>query len=93
MPALIKFMVKVQKETGRCFYGYKEGDQFEFDGLTTVGGFCGAAYHTIFPSLFALRFGATFPFEKEEKVIHTTCPDGGKISFEIRKIEEEKGDE
>lgn len=83
-------MVEVVKSTGTCHYKYKAGDKFEFDGLKCKEGFCGAAYHTLFPALFALNFGAKFFFMPDPKSIDTvTCPDGGKIVFKASRVEEE----
>ena len=42
-----KMIVEVYKRKGKCFYGYKEGDKFEFTGLKTPEGFCGAAYRKV----------------------------------------------
>ena len=37
-----------------------------------------AAFHTAFPALFALNFGAKFHFMNNPDAIDTvTCPDGG----------------
>jgi len=86
-----KFLVEVYKRKGKCFYGYKEGDKFEFHGLKTPEGFCGAAYHMMFAALFALNFGAEFPFMDNPNSLNTaTCPDGGNVVFKITRLEQEK---
>ena len=54
----------------------------------TPEGFCAGAYHSLFPVLYAWTFGAQFPFADSEGQIKTTCPDGGKLTFKVRKIEE-----
>jgi uncharacterized repeat protein (TIGR04076 family) len=84
-----KMKVEVVKSTGKCVYGYKVGDVWETRGLACVPGFCGAAFHTAFPALFALNFGAKFFFMPNPDSIDTvTCPDGGHVVFKVSRIEE-----
>ena len=87
MPNPAKFVITVHEVRGECSYKYQKGDQFEFTGLKTIEGFCGAAYHAMFPVIFALNFNASSPFAKEKDTMYTTCPDDGKIVFQIRKVE------
>jgi uncharacterized repeat protein (TIGR04076 family) len=80
--------VEVKERTGPCFYGYEAGQKFTFKGLKTPEGFCGAAYHMMFPVLFGLNFGATFPFmENPDSLDTATCPDGGNIIFKVTRLE------
>lgn len=80
-----KLEIEVEELRGKCFFNYKQGDKFEVTGLRTPDGFCGAAYSVLFPVLFALNFGAQFPFEKNPVCkTSTTCPDGGNIKFKVR---------
>lgn len=80
-------VIEVVKAKGKCAYGYKVGDKFEVKGLKCIEGFCGAAWHTAFPALFALNFGAKFFFMDNPDSIDTvTCPDGGNIIFKVRRI-------
>jgi len=83
-----KMIISVEEVTGHCFYDYKVGDAFETTGLRTPAGFCGAAYNAIFPVLFALNFGAEFPFS-EDGVSNSriTCPDGARVRFKVRRVE------
>lgn len=79
-----KMLVEVVKAKGKCAYGYKVGDKMEVEGLKCVPNLCGAAYHTMFPALFALNFGAKFFFMDNPDAIDTvTCPDGGNIVFKV----------
>ncbi|HTY45482.1 MAG TPA: TIGR04076 family protein [Patescibacteria group bacterium] len=83
-----KMVIEVVKAKGKCFYGYKVGDKWETDGLKCIPGFCGAAFHTAFPALFALNFGAQFFFMPDKNSIDTvTCPDGGNIVFKVTRKE------
>lgn len=86
-----KMAIEVVKAKGKCTFGYKVGDKWETQGLKCIPGFCGAAFHTAFPALFALNFGAEFFFMKSPNSIDTvTCPDGGNIVFKVTRIEENK---
>lgn len=83
-----KMEIEVVKAAGKCAFGYKAGDKWETTGLKCIPGFCGAAFHTAFPALFALNFGANFFFMDNPDSIDTvTCPDGGKIVFKIKRVE------
>ena len=85
-----KMVIEVVK-AGKCTFNYKVGDKWETEGLKCIPGFCGAAFHTAFPALFALNFGAKFFFMDNPDSIDTvTCPDGGNIIFKVTRIEEEK---
>jgi uncharacterized repeat protein (TIGR04076 family) len=84
-------IIEVVKTKGKCSFGYKVGDKWETQGLKCIPGFCGAAFHTAFPALFALNFGAKFFFMKDPDSIDTvTCPDGGNIIFKITRVEGSK---
>jgi uncharacterized repeat protein (TIGR04076 family) len=86
-----KMVIEVVQTKGKCHFGYKVGDKWETVGLKCIPGFCGAAFHTAFPALFALNFGAKFFFMKDPNSIDTvTCPDGGNIIFKVTRVEEEK---
>jgi uncharacterized repeat protein (TIGR04076 family) len=85
-----KMVIEVVQTKGRCAYDYKVGDRFEFEGLKCISGFCGAAFHTAFPALFALNFGAAFFFMDNSHAIDTvTCPDEGNITFKVARCEDE----
>lgn len=84
-----KMILEVVKAKGNCYYGYKVGDTFETQGLKTIPEFCGTAFHTAFPALFALNFGAKFFFMDNPNSIDTvTCPDNGNIVFKVMRLEE-----
>lgn len=83
-----KMVISVEEVSGPCFYKYEQGHEVEVLGLRTPEGFCGAAYHTLFPVLFALNFGAKYPFMEDPNSINTvTCPDGGYVRFKVRRVE------
>ncbi len=84
-----KMAIGVIESKGKCTFGYKVGDKWETQGLKCIPGFCGAAFHTAFPALFALNFGAKFFFMKNPDCLDTvTCPDGGNIVFKVTRSNE-----
>jgi uncharacterized repeat protein (TIGR04076 family) len=83
-----KMLIEVVQARGKCTYGYKIGDKWETSGLKCIPGFCGAAFHAVFPALFALNFGAKFFFMSNPDSIDTvTCPDSGNIILKVSRIE------
>lgn len=83
-----KMAIEVVKAKGKCAFGYKVGDKWETTGLKCIPEFCAAAFHTAFPALFALNFGAKFSFMDNPDSIDTvTCPDGGNIVFKVTRVE------
>ncbi|MCX5706972.1 MAG: TIGR04076 family protein [Candidatus Omnitrophica bacterium] len=90
-PAPKNMVIEVVKAKGKCTFGYKLGDKWETVGLKCIPGFCGAAFHTAFPALFALNFGAKFFFMQDPDSVDTvTCPDAGNIVFKVSRKKEEK---
>ncbi len=90
-PSPKKMIIEVVQAKGKCTFGYKLGDKWETQGLKCIPGFCGAAFHTAFPALFALNFGAKFFFMQNPASIDTvTCPDGGNIIFKVTRVEDKK---
>jgi uncharacterized repeat protein (TIGR04076 family) len=86
-----KMVIEVVQAKGKCAFGYQLGDRWETQGLKCIPGFCGAAFHTAFPALFALNFGAKFHFMNNPDEIDTvTCPDGGNIIFKIARVQEKE---
>lgn len=83
-----KMVLEVVQAKGKCTFGYKVGDKWETTGLKCIPDFCGAAFHTAFPALFALNFGAKFFFMPNPDSIDTvTCPDGGNIVFKVTRVD------
>ena len=83
------FEIIVEKVTGYCACGYKEGDIIMCHGLNTPDQpFCGGAYAIIFPMQTALHSGASFNFEKNPKSkTKLTCPDNGYVTFQIKLLD------
>jgi uncharacterized repeat protein (TIGR04076 family) len=45
----------------------------------------------LLPKVYAMRFGADFPWAEDKDVIFNACPDGeNPVVFEIRRIKKKK---
>ena len=75
-------------EGGVCPHGCRVGDSWTVDSGTVPEGFCGSAYHTLFPYLTGLRFGASFPWEEAEREASIACPDPqNPVVFRMRVVD------
>lgn len=59
---------------GTCPGGIEMGRSWIVRSGTVPEGMCGSAFHTLFPYLNALRFGAAFPWWEDGQA-EITCPD------------------
>ena len=80
--------VKVLSQTGTCHFGHQVDDVIVFDGETIQGRICISALYSLMPKVFAMRYGAEFPWLKDNKDVSThACPDAfNPMVFEIRRI-------
>lgn len=60
---------------GSCPLGLEVGRTWVVDSGMVPEGMCGSAYHSIFPYLTALRFGADLPWEEVPGTGSLCCPD------------------
>ena len=51
------------------------GDEIVFDGRTVKGEMCLHALYSIMPKVFAMRYGAHFPWLENPDVSTHACPD------------------
>ena len=53
------------------------------------GDICYSALMVLLPKVYAMRYGAEFPWAKDKDVIFNACPDHeNPVVFEIRRIRE-----
>jgi uncharacterized repeat protein (TIGR04076 family) len=85
-----KIIAKVVSQEGNCGFGYKVGDEVTFDGETIQGRICMSALYSFIPKIYAMRYGATFPWLKENQdAAQHACPDAANpVVFEIRRVKE-----
>ncbi|MGE5197520.1 MAG: TIGR04076 family protein [Deltaproteobacteria bacterium] len=85
-----KLKLTVSKVEGHCYHGYKIGDEIILDDFThPPGHFCLGLAHALFPVIYALSFGAKFPFRENQRSLLVTCPDGGKLEFKAEILNKE----
>ena len=90
MADIYNVSITVKSQKGQCHAGHKVGDQWIVgkDGKTP-GGMCFSGYECCESMLFALRFGAVFPWEKDPDTGITVCPDpDNPVVFELRRLRE-----
>ncbi len=83
--SIIEATVKSRK--GKCAAGHNVGDRIVFDGKAVKGNICYSALMVLLPKVYAMRYGAEFPWAKDKDVIFNACPDADNpVVFEIRRI-------
>ena len=83
--------ITVISQKGHCSQGHKVGDQWTIGSETIKApeGLCLHALHSLYGSIVTLRYGGTFPWEKDTDRASSACPDSGNpCVFEIRRLHE-----
>jgi uncharacterized repeat protein (TIGR04076 family) len=84
-----KIIAKVISQKGTCAFGHQVGDIVGFDGETVQGRVCLSALYSFLPKVFAMRYGANFPWLKDNDVATHACPDAyNPVVFEVRRVRE-----
>lgn len=79
-------IAKVISQKGTCQAGHKVGDEFVMEEITPAGMCCGV-YCAMFPFFFTLKFGGSFPWEKDPDKAMVACPDpDNPVVFELRRV-------
>ena len=82
-----KVVAKVISQEGHCIAGHKVGDEVTFDGMKIQGDICIHALYSFLPKVFAMRYGAEFPWLEDTNVATHACPDAyNPVVFEIERI-------
>lgn len=72
---------------GNCAAGHQVGDEVVFDGQTMQGRVCIDALSSFLPKVFALRYGAEFPWSDDKDMDLHACPDpSNSVVFEVRRL-------
>ncbi len=76
---------------GQCTAGHSAGEKFVVRGDTerfTAEGLCIHALYSMLPKIIALRYGARFPWAKDNPdVVTHACPDAeNPHTFELRRL-------
>ena len=81
-----KIIARVISVKGECAV-HKPGDEVVFDGETVKGRICLHAMYSFLPKVFALSYGAQFPWLEDKNVSTHACPDAQyPVVFEIRRV-------
>lgn len=82
-----KIMARVTQQEGHCAAGHQVGDEVVFEGQTVQGKICFSALCSFLPKVFAMRYGAEFPWLDDPDVATHACPDAwNPVVFEIRRL-------
>lgn len=85
-----KVFATIKSLIGKCPNGNMVGDRIEIERGRVTGIKCPAAFNSIYPTIFAMRFGAELPWLKDKNVAIAQCPDSEHcVTFEIRREKEE----
>ena len=90
MADLRKVKISVVSQKGHCAAEHKVGDEFYTHGMTPKG-ICLSAFNALFPSLWALMAGGSFPWSENPDADTVACPDAANpVVFELRRTSSEK---
>ena len=82
-----KIIARVIQQEGHCAAGHRVGDEVIFDGQTVEGKVCIHALYSFLPKVFAMRYGAEFPWLDDPDAAPHACPDArNPVVFEIRRL-------
>lgn len=80
-----RIIVEVISQEGKCEAGHKVGgEKVIFEDHEVKGKLCFTAMYSMLPKIFALKYGADFPWMKEKDSATHACPDGyNPVIFKI----------
>ena len=82
-----KIVAQVIQQEGHCAAGHQVGDEVVFDGESVDGKICISALYSFLPKVYAMRYGAQFPWLDDPDVSTHACPDAwNPVVFEIRRV-------
>jgi uncharacterized repeat protein (TIGR04076 family) len=72
-----KIILKVIKQEGHCVAGHEVGDEivFDFDTNEIKGKICLHALYSVLPKIYAMAYGAEFPWLEDRDISTHACPD------------------
>jgi len=85
-------VLKVIKQEGTCAAGHKVGDEvvINFDENKIDGKVCLHALYSVLPKIFAMAYGAEFPWLEDKDVSTHACPDAwNPLVYEVKRIRKE----
>ena len=85
-------ILKVVKQEGQCIAKHEIGDEFliSFEKNEIQGKICLHALYSVLPKVYAMAYGAEFPWLEDPDVSTHACPDAwNPLVFEVRRIRRE----
>ena len=82
-------VLKVIKQEGTCAAGHKVGDEviINFDENKIDGKVCLHALYSVLPKVFAMAYGAEFPWLEDRDISTHACPDAwNPLIYEVKRI-------
>ena len=90
MAEMSKMKISVVSQQGHCAAEHKVGDEFFTRGMTPKG-ICLPAFGALYPALWALMAGGSFPWAQDQESEQIACPDAANpVVFEVRRVPSEK---
>lgn len=80
--------LKVIKQEGQCSAGHEVGDEIlvSFEKNKIRGKVCLHALYSVFPKIFAMAYGAEFPWLEDPDVSTHACPDAwNPVVYEVKR--------
>lgn len=84
--------LKVLKQEGHCTAGHKIGDEvlISFEKNEIKGKVCLHALYSVLPKVYAMAYGAEFPWLEDPDVSTHACPDAwNPLVYEVRRVRKE----
>lgn len=79
--------ITVKKIRGSCDFGHKVGDKIYYDGKTLRGEICPSALAAIMPTIYAMAWGAEFPWDGDKDITTVACTDiNNQVCFQIKRL-------
>lgn len=83
----MKVKIKVISQKGKCVSNHKVGDEIIITENGVEGKICIHALYSIIPKVFAMMYGAKFPWVSEDDNPKHACPDGyNPVIFELELV-------
>jgi uncharacterized repeat protein (TIGR04076 family) len=84
----MKVKLRIVSQKGICHMGHKPGDEIIISENGVEGDICVHALYSILPKVFAVMYGASFPWLKNGENPKHACPDGeNPVIFELERVE------
>jgi uncharacterized repeat protein (TIGR04076 family) len=80
-------VARVISQKGTCGNEHKVGDEVLFTGDSVQGRICLSALYSMLPKVYAMRYGAHFPWLEDQSACSHACPDPeNPVVFELRRV-------